>query len=82
MATKIQHKTLGLTITYSEYISLPESEKMNFKFVDQEPVKTVVNNSTVVNKTSNNTSDLLGIGAVAACAVAVPLVILDSLFDW
>lgn len=79
--TKITHKTLGITISYSEYISLPESERINFKFVESQETKQVVNNSTTVNKVSNNTSDLLGIGTVAACAVTVPLLIIDSLFD-
>lgn len=80
-ATKIQHKTLGITITYSEYISLPDSEKAKFKFVES-PVKKQIVNNTTVNKVNNNTSDLLGVGTVAACAVAVPLLIIDSLFDW
>lgn len=80
-ATKIQHKTLGITITYSEYIQLSDAEKAKFKFVESPVEKQVVHNTTI-NRVNNSTSDVLGVGTVAACAVAVPLLIIDSLFDW
>ena len=78
--TTFQHKTLPITINYSEYSKLNQSEKDDFNIVNN-----TTNNISTTNINSNTeTSDLLGVGKVAETVVAVPLVIVGSilgLFD-
>lgn len=70
--TKFQHKTQPITIGYSEYINLTEMQKLDFYIVNGTPSQTT-NNIT-------NNKDLLGLGEVAGVVVAVPLVIVGSIF--
>jgi len=77
--TTFQHKTLPITINYSEYSKLPQSEKNNFNIVNN--IQNTTNNITTTNVNSNSeTKDLLGIGQAVETVVAVPVLIVGGLF--
>lgn len=73
---------MPIEITYSEYVKLSETEKIDFVIVNQsESVRNITNNTTNV---SNKTDDLLGLGKVAETAAVVailPFAIVKSWFD-
>lgn len=77
--TTFKHKTMPIEISYSEYVKLSVSEKMDFVIsnpYNSQPVTNNITNTTI----KNETKDVLGLGEVATVAVAVPLVIVGSIF--
>lgn len=77
--TTFQHKTLPITIGYSEYSKLSQSEKNDFNIINTK--QNVTNNiSTTTVNSRSETKDLLGIGQAVETVVAVPLVIVGSIF--
>lgn len=77
--TTFQHKTQPITISYSEYLKLSQSEKNNFNIINNS--QNTTNNITTTNINSKSeTKDLLGIGQAVETVVAVPLVIVGGLF--
>lgn len=77
--TTFKHKTMPIEISYSEYAKLSQTEKNDFHIVNQAQNVSVTNNTTNVNA---QTTDVLGLGEVAAVAVAVPLVVVGSIFGF
>jgi len=75
--TTFKHKELPIEISYSEYSKLSVGEKMNF--VIHNPTQITTNNISNTN-IKHETKDVLGLGEVATVAVAVPLVIVGSIF--
>lgn len=76
--TIFQHKTEPITIGYSEYSKLSQFEKNNFRMINATSNNTTnhINNTTV----KNETSDVLGLGTVAAVTVGIPLAIVGGFF--
>jgi len=70
--TTFQHKTLPITIGYSEYINLSTSEKDNFNIVNPTQSTNNTYNTTTV---TNETKDVLGLGEAVGIAVVAPLAI-------
>lgn len=77
--TTFQHKTLPITIGYSEYSKLSTSDKNDFRIINNSPVQHVTNNIHTTN-VDNKTTDVLGIGTVATAAVVLPLAIVGGIF--
>mgnify|MGYP001600514240 CR=1 FL=1 len=75
--TTFKHKTLPITIDYSEYSKLPQSEKNNFNIVNTS--QNTTNNISTTNINSE-TKDLLGVGQAVEAVVAVPVLIVGGLF--
>jgi hypothetical protein len=69
--TAFQHKTLPITISYTEWSILPPSEQSKFRICNSAPQ---VTNNNITNVKSE-TSDLLGIGKVAETVVLAPLAV-------
>lgn len=77
--TTFQHKTLPITIGYSEYLKLSQSKKNDFNIINN--TNNTTNNISTTNINSKSeTKDLLGIGQAVETVVAVPLVIVGSIF--
>ena len=74
--TVFKHKTLPIEISYSEYVKLSVTEKMDFIISNSQPT---TNNITTVN---NETKDVLGLGEVAGAVVVVPLAIVAGLLGF
>ncbi len=77
--TTFKHKTLPIEISYSEYVKLSVSEKMDFVIsnpYNSQPITNNITNTTV----NNETKDVLGLGEVAGAVVVAPLVIVGSIF--
>jgi len=70
MDTKFQHKSLPITLGYSEYSKLSTAEKNNFVIVNPEENKTTVIHNTTTNQ---KTDDLLGLGKVTETVAGVAL---------
>jgi len=77
--TTFKHKTLPIEISYSEYVKLSTSEKMDFVISNPYNSQAITNNVTN-NNINHETKDLLGLGEVATVAVALPLVVVGSIF--
>ena len=77
--TTFQHKTLPITIGYSEYSKLSQSEKNDFNIINNSN-STTNNISTTNINSKSETKDLLGVGQAAEAVIAVPLVIVGSIF--
>ena len=77
--TTFQHKTLPITIDYSEYSKLPQSEKNNFNIINTS--QNITNNISTTNINSNSeTKDLLGIGQAVEAVAVVPVLLVGGLF--
>lgn len=77
--TTFQHKTLPIIIGYSEYSKLNQSEKNDFNIVNNNS-NTTNNISTTNINSKSETKDLLGLGQATEAVVAVPLVVVGSIF--
>ncbi len=75
--TTFKHKSLPIEISYSEYAKLSLEEKQDF-FICNPPL--IVTNNISNTNVKHETKDMLGLGEVATVAVAVPLVIVGSIF--
>lgn len=79
--TTFQHKSLPITISYSEWSKLSKSEQNNFSIVNN--TQQITNNVTNTN-INEETTDLLGLGKVAETVVLAPIAvglgILNKLF--
>lgn len=75
--TTFKHKKLPIEISYSEYAKLSIEEQNDF--IIHNPSQIVTNNISNTN-IKHETKDVLGLGEVATVAVAVPLVIVGSIF--
>jgi len=82
--TTFQHKSLPITISYSEWSKLSGSEQNNFAICNS--TQQVTNNTSITNTTTNSeTSDLLGLGKVAETAATVailPIAIVGGLLGF
>jgi len=76
--TTFQHKTLPITISYSEYSKLSQSDKNDFNIINNQNITN--NNHTTNINSKSETKDLLGVGQATEAVIAVPLVIVGSIF--
>lgn len=74
--TTFQHKTMPITISYSEYSKLSTTEKQDFMIVNSTPTTNNITTTTV----NNETKDVLGLGEVAGAVVVLPLAIVGGIF--
>lgn len=74
--TTFQHKTMPITISYSEYSKLSTTEKQDFMIVNSAPTTNNITTTTV----NSETKDVLGLGEVAGAVIVLPLAIVGGLF--
>jgi hypothetical protein len=72
MTTTFQHKSLPITIDYTEWSKLSTLEQSNFAICNNSSPSITNISTTNVN---SDTSDLLGLGKVAETVVLAPLAV-------